>query len=381
MKSTNLKQNIVYRGVKYFMSKANQKKIKTNPSKFVTFLKISGILVTSALICIATYFVYLSKQAEIAADQSYEAIEREAKREEKVETLEDNISILFVGVDDSEKRSEEADSSRSDALILATLNNKQKSIKLVSIPRDSYVYIPYVKHKDKITHAHAYGGTLASIETIEELFDVPIDYYVRMNFNAFIDVVDALGGVNVEVPYDILELDENDKRTVDLKEGYQLLNGREALALARTRKLDSDIERGKRQQEILKAIITKAATPTSLTKYDDVIEAVGDNMRTDMTFKEMKGLIGYLSQGVPQIESLYLEGTDSWEGGYYYILNEQSVIDTKQTLQSHLGVAVDRNGNIIKVPTNANESESNVADDEENSADSDSSTTSSNHRY
>lgn len=347
------------------MSKANRKKRNSGISKFVTFLKVSAILITSALICIATYFVYLSKQVQYAADTAYEEIEREVKREEKVETIEDNISVLFVGVDDSEKRSQGDDNTRSDALILATLNNKQKSVKLVSIPRDSYVYIPYVKHKDKITHAHAYGGTLASIETVEELFDIPIDYYVKMNFNAFIDIVDALGGVNVEVPYDILELDENDKRTVDLKAGYQLLDGREALALARTRKKDSDIERGKRQQEILKAIITKAATPTSLMKYDDVIEAVGENMKTDMTFREMKGLIGYLSQGVPKMDSLYLEGTDSWEGGYYYILNEQSLIDTKQILQNHLGVTVDRNGNFIKVPSNSSSAGSNFADEDE----------------
>lgn len=371
------------------MSKANRKKREPGSSKFVTFLKISAILVTSALICVATYFVYLSKQAEVAADQAYEEIQREPKREEKVETLEDNISVLFVGVDDSEKRSQGEDNTRSDALVLATLNNKQKSIKLVSIPRDSYVYIPYVEHKDKITHAHAYGGTLAAIETVEELFDIPIDYYVKMNFNAFIDVIDALGGVNVDVPYDILELDENDKRTVDLKEGYQLLDGREALALARTRKLDSDIERGKRQQEILKAIITKAATPTSLTKYDDVIEAVGDNMKTDMTFREMKGLIGYLSQGVPKMESLYLEGSDSWEGGYYYILNDQSLIDTKQALQGHIGVALDRNGNPIEVEIDPIKPETDAEDSEDvdtetdavSETDLDEETTTSNNRY
>lgn len=356
------------------MSNKNQNKIKSKPSKFVTFLKVSAILVTSALICITTYFVYLSKQAEVAADNAYEEIEREAKREEKVEPIKDNISVLFVGVDDSEKRSQGENSSLSDALILATLNNKQKSVKLVSIPRDSYVYIPYVQHRDKITHAHSFGGTLASIETVEELLEVPIDYYVKMNFNAFVDVIDALGGVKVEVPYDILELDENDQRTVDLKKGFQLLDGRETLALARTRKLDSDIERGKRQQEILKAIITKAATPTSLTKYDDVIEAVGDNMRTDMTFSEMKSLISYLSQGVPQMESLYLEGTDSWVGGYYYMLDEQSLDETRETLQQHLGVTMDRNGNFIKTSTS---SETNFADDEDLGEDENTSTTSS----
>lgn len=323
------------------MSKENQKEKKRGTSKLITTLKVTAILITSVLICIATYFVYLAKEAEYAANNAFEEVERESKREAKVEPLNDNVSILFIGIDDSEERGQGETGSRSDALVLATLNNKQKSIKLVSIPRDSYVEIPYVGRKDKITHAHSFGGTLATIETVEELFDIPIDYYVRMNFNAFIEVVDALGGVEVEVPYDILELDENDNRTIDLKEGLQQLNGRETLALARTRKLDSDLERGKRQQEILKAIISKAASASALTKYDDVIEAVGENMKTDMTFKEMTGLISYLSQGVPAMESLYLEGADSWVGGYYYILNEQSLIDIQQILQSHLDFGTD----------------------------------------
>ena len=106
-------------------------------------------------------------------------------------------------------------------LMLATLNNKSKTVKLVSIPRDSYVYIDEVGYKDKITHAHAYGGTRASIETIEDLLEVPVDYYVRMNFNAFIDVIDALGGIEAEVPYKLLEKDENDQTTVQLEPGLQ----------------------------------------------------------------------------------------------------------------------------------------------------------------
>lgn len=317
--------------------KANNKK---GSSKLFLFLKIFVILATSVLICITTYFIYLTKQAEMAANNSYEEIDRNSsKRGEVVDAATDNVSVLFVGIDDSEKRGQGAETSRSDALILATLNNKNKTIKLLSIPRDSYVYIPHVGYKDKITHAHSYGGTYASVETIEELFDIPIDYYVRLNFNAFIDVVDALGGVEVEVPYDMVEKDENDFPTVQLQQGLQRLNGRETLALARTRKADSDLERGKRQQEILKAIILEAASVSAVTKYDDVIEAVGDNMRTNMTFNEMKSFVAYLSSGVPYIETLNLEGYDSWEGGYYFMLEEQSVTDMSTLLKSHLGLS------------------------------------------
>lgn len=336
------------------MRKTEPKKAKGS-SKLGLFLKITLILATSALICVTAYGVYLTKKAEQAVNSAYEVVENREiseKREVKVEPVQDNISVLFVGVDDSEARGQGAEGSRSDALLLATLNNKTKTIKLLSIPRDSYVYIPHVEYKDKINHAHAYGGTRASIETVEQLLDIPVDYYVRMNFNAFIEIVDALGGIEAEVPYAMLEKDEFDRNTINLKPGLQTLNGKQALALARTRKQDNDIERGKRQQEILKAIITKAASASAITKYDDVIEAIGDNMKTDMTFKEMKSFIGYLSDGVPRIDSLTLQGYDDMSTGvYYYMLDEESLEETQHILKSHLGLIPD-SSNVSEAPTN-----------------------------
>lgn len=311
-------------------------------SKLSLIIKVTLLLASSFLICAATYGMYLTKKAEHVIDKTYEEIpERDIpeQREVKAEPAQDNVSILFLGIDDSDKRGQGADHSRTDALLLATLNNKSKTVKLLSIPRDSYVYIPHVKYRDKINHAHAFGGTKATIETVEELFDIPVDYYVRVNFNAFIDVVDALGGIEAEVPYKLNELDENDKRTINLQPGLQTLNGREALALARTRKLDSDLERGKRQQEIIKAIAAKAGSFTSITKYDAVLEAVGNNMKTNMTFDEMKSFISYLSNGMPRIDALTLEGYDDKVNGiYYYKLKNEPLEEMKNILQSHLGL-------------------------------------------
>lgn len=319
------------------MSKKTKKR-----SKLGMLLKVSALLIASLLLCATAYGVYLSKQAKSAADVAFEALddrERSELREEKVEPLTDNISILFIGVDDSLQRNQGDGNSRSDALILATLNNNDKSIKLLSIPRDSYVYIPYVEYKDKITHAHAYGNTIATVETVENLFEIPVDYYVKMNFNAFIDVVNALGGIVADVPYDILEKDENDNNAIQLTEGRHLLTGEEALALVRTRKADSDIERGKRQQEVLKAIIQKGTSVTSLSKYTDVIEALGDNLKTDMTFNEMKSLFSYLSDGTPDIETLNLAGEDDMSTGvYYYKLDEQNLEEVTAELQDHLDI-------------------------------------------
>ena len=318
-------------------------KLGKKQGKRKKFIKTGILVALSALLVVVVYGVSLLNKANDAADRAYEAIDDRVKsdlRDEIVEPLEDNVSILLVGVDESEKRNQSDSNSRSDALLVATLNNKSKTVKLLSIPRDSYVYIPDRERMDKITHAHAFGGIPGTIDTVEGMLDIPIDYYVKMNFNAFIEIVDALGGVEAEVPYQLTELDENDKLAIDLEPGIQQLDGKQALALARTRKFDSDIERGKRQQMLLQSIMKQATTLKSITKYGDVIDAVGDNMKTNMTFSEMKSFFEYAKGGMPQIETINLAGTDDMSTGvYYWMLDETDLHSVKRDMQSHLGVS------------------------------------------
>jgi LCP family protein required for cell wall assembly len=291
------------------------------------------VLVASGL----GYASFLMHKMKTAMNEAYEEIDTKQDTGDHLDPNKDSFTVLFIGIDDSKTRNFQSD-TRSDALILAAFNAETKSVKMVSIPRDSYVYIPCEDDYDKITHAHAYGGTKCTIESVEHLFGISIDYYVKMNFYAFIDVVDALGGIDVEVPYDIREKDAEDHRNaIVLKKGYQHLNGEEALALARTRKKDNDIERGKRQQQILQAILRKASHAGSIPKYDDVIEAIGSNMKTNFTFDDMKALIYYVSSGNSiQTESLVLKGTDDNEGVYYYRLDEQSVEQVSDALRAQL---------------------------------------------
>lgn len=316
----------------YKVKKTRRKKRRKALLFFIPVL----ILVLAA----SSYAAVLYTKAQNIFDASYESVGTSSKRDGAVNPMADNISILFIGVDDSSERNYQGN-SRSDALMLATFNKKQKSIKLVSIPRDSNVYIPSRDTTSKINSAHAFGGPKSTIETVEHLLDVPVDYYVRMNFNAFIDVVDALDGVDVNVPYEINEMDSNDKKgAIHLEPGLQTLNGEEALAIARTRKQDSDIQRGERQQEILKAIVAKGTSVSAVSKYTDVIEAIGDNMTTNLKFSEMKSFIEYVTtdKGL-DIESVKLEGTDNtMNGTYYYQLDETSVEEVKQTLQSHMNL-------------------------------------------
>ncbi|WML24867.1 LCP family protein [Neobacillus sp. OS1-33] len=310
----------------------NKKRVKKRRKRILLWVLMPLLLL---IIGATAYGGFLYNKAESVMNKSYEPIDRDSK---KTNVKLENTSILFIGVDDSEKR-KASGSSRSDALMLATFNKKDKSIKLLSIPRDSYVHIPEKDIYTKITHAHAYGGVKLTLETVEELLDVPVDYYVKMNFNAFIDVINALDGVKVDVPFTFSEQDSKDHaKAITLHKGLQELDGEKALAFARTRKIDSDIQRGMRQQQIVKAIIAKGSSIKSITNYTDVMEAVGKNMSTDLTFDQMKSFISYIQAGSGiNVESLSLKGSDSYiDRIYYYQLDETALEETKSTLKKHL---------------------------------------------
>ena len=298
-----------------------------------------GILLLAAI----GYGAYLYFQANSAFDDAFndEGRNKSDLRAEAVNPKLDNVSVLIMGVDESDKRSDDGP-SRTDSLILATLNKKDHSVKLVSIPRDSYVYIPEIGYENKINHAYAYGGARATIDTVENLFEIPVDYYVKLNFHAFVDVIDAINGIEFDVPYEFTEQDSNDKQgAIHLLPGVQTLNGEEALALARTRKKDSDVERGKRQTEIIKATIKKSTSFTSILKADDVIHAIASNIATDLSFSDLKNLIAYgATTGDLDIESLTLDGYDYKPSTvYYWQLDELSLDETKIELKEHLGLA------------------------------------------
>jgi LCP family protein required for cell wall assembly len=311
----------------------NKKKVKKKRKRILLWIIMPILLL---IIGATAYGGFLYNKAESVMNKSYKPIDRDTKKANNVEL--ENTSILFIGVDDSEKR-KESGSSRSDALMLATFNKEEKSIKLLSIPRDSYVHIPEKDIYTKITHAHAYGGVKLTLETVEELLDVPVDYYVKMNFNAFIDVINALDGVKVDVPFTFSEQDSEDHaKAITLQKGLQELDGEQALAFARTRKIDSDIQRGLRQQQIFKAILAKGSSIKSITNYTDVMEAVGKNMSTDLTFDQMKSFISYIQAGSGiNVESMSLKGSDSYiDRVYYYQLDEDALEETKTKLKDHL---------------------------------------------
>ncbi|MER2063231.1 MAG: LCP family protein [Alkalibacterium sp.] len=240
----------------------------------------------------AVYLAKLFATVENEIDASYQEIERQ-EPVKKVNPIDEPVSFLFMGVDNNDER--QLESTRADSLIYATLNPLTHEMNMVSIPRDTYV--PIVNKDgatlryDRINAAYAVGEESAMVQTVEEWLDVPIHYYATFNFAAFLDIIDELGGIELDVPVAIREMNSEDEMgAITLEKGYQTLDGEEALALARTRKIDDDVKRGERQQLIIEAIIKKALNFESITKYTGIAETVGSNMKTNLRLNDMTAI-------------------------------------------------------------------------------------------
>lgn len=257
---------------------------------------IFRVSITTVLLIIMSagmYAAYLLATAQNTANYSFRPISNLTAQQKKakysVNPITDPICILIMGIDDNEER--QLGNARTDALILLTMNPQTEAINMVSIPRDTYVKLATGKNNSygKINSAYSAGKEEASVETVENLMNVPVNFYFTFDFEAFQKIVDALGGItlNVDLPEEVEELNADGTGRILLKPGEQTLNGEEALALARTRYVDNDIMRGKRQQDIIQAIIKKAANIGSINKYTKVLEALDDHMWTDMPTNTM----------------------------------------------------------------------------------------------
>lgn len=305
-------------------------------------LKYLLYLLALMLVIVPTIFAFiLFNSSKHAFDDSFSHTdERQSKLRDSKVNAKEPVSILFLGIDDSSSRRENGQStehSRTDAMILSTLNPDKHQIRLLSIPRDTLSYIPKVGYFDKITHAHAYGGPESSMDAVETELNVPVDYYVRINMDAFADTVDELGGIEYNVPYDLNEPNTKDKGRIKLKKGKQKLNGDEALAITRTRKQDSDLKRGERQMEVLKILFRKAQETNSLHKLDDIIEIVGKNSKHNLNYSEIRALAtNYLANDVT-IKSQQLKGENELLNGIYYINPDvDDLIKTSNLLREDL---------------------------------------------
>lgn len=176
------------------------------------------------------------------------------------------VNVLVLGIDE---RPDEGPTFRSDTMILAGFDPRDREVALLSVPRDLWVVVPGYG-ENRINTAHFFGGPELAVQTVRAELGVPLPYYIRLNFNGFVSLIDALGGITVEVREPLH--DENyptpdyGVTTIDIPAGEQQMDGATALIYARSRYSTSDFDRARRQQEIVAAIRDKVAQPDTLLK-------------------------------------------------------------------------------------------------------------------
>ena len=296
---------------------------------------VKGVFVSDNYVIL---FSSEDKYKDIATDTKVmfeysKKIENKNNKNKKVKALTEPFTILLMGVD-SEKEGLNANAAfNGDTLMLITFNPKTLTATMFSMPRDIYVPIACNNNKyNKINSSAAYG-TDCVINTVRNLSDINIDYYAKINFNGFMDLVNALGGIDVDVEqpdYDVYVKKHGQGRLCEsnsfrdlsnlvcMDTGMQHLNGEQALAYARNRHgfLQSDLARNRHQQQIVEAIAKKATSIKSFEEFEKILDAITNNISTNMTNNQILSFYNIFkdmlenslnNEGFVTIKKTYLE--------------------------------------------------------------------------
>ncbi|MGL4820367.1 MAG: LCP family protein [Bacilli bacterium] len=238
------------------------------------------------------------------------------------------LTVLLLGVDERKD-----DPGRADTIIVATVNPEMKSTKLVSIPRDTVVQFEGMDFEGKINETYSRGNLDITIKTVEKWVDMPIDYYVKINMEGLQDLIDAVGGVEVDNPFAWSD------KGWSYPEGRIHIEGKRAVWFVRMRKLDpeGDFGRQKRQQMVIRALADKLTSPTTVIRLPDILGSLQKNVETDVPFSRVVNLTrDYMGAG-EYVEQLRVEGTDERLGDLWIFVPDvasQSKIQTQ--LKDHL---------------------------------------------
>ena len=239
-----------------------------------------------------------------------------------VDVTNETFSVYISGID---SYGSVTDQSRSDVNIIMTVNPKAKKILLINTPRDYYVglygQVGNIKlngEKDKLTHAGTYGVSVSQ-ETLENLFDIKINYYFKVNYNAVIKLVDALDGVDVYSDHNFSTYDYHYR----INKGMNHVNGKQALDFVRTRKAftDGDRVRGENQQHLIEAIFKKVSTAEAvLMKFDQILSSLEGNFTTNLSTKKITSLVKMQLDDMAtwDIKSIAVNGSDGSEFTHSY---------------------------------------------------------------
>lgn len=317
-------------------SNRNQhKRNKKSTGRLVFFIAFSLL---NIIMLIGGFFAWQAyRDVRSTTDEMYEEAEEQEQhtsRQEKpvdIDSGEDPFSVLILGVD-----TEEVDSmvGRSDTLMLLTVNPNTERTSIVSIPRDTYTEIVGRGQKDKINHAHAFGGASMAVNSVQNLFDIPVDYYVSVNMESMQQIVDATGGITITPPLTF------NQGPYNFTEGQPtLMDGSQALAYSRMRKTDPEGDYGRqyRQRQVIEGTLQSVASLDSIRNYQSILGAMSENMRTNMSFDDMVDLFSNYRSSANEVEQMQLSGSGTMmDGVYYEIIPDEEISRVRSYLMSEL---------------------------------------------
>ncbi|MDK8221608.1 LCP family protein [Enterococcus faecalis] len=263
-------------------------------------------------------------------DKTYETVERSKKSQVNLNNKEP-FSVLLLGIDTGDDG--RVEQGRSDTTIVATVNPRDKQTTLVSLARDTYVDIPGQGKQDKLNHAYAFGGASLAMDTVENYLNIPINHYVSINMAGLKELVNAVGGIEVN---NNLTFSQNG---YDFTIGKISLDGEQALSYSRMRYEDpnGDYGRQERQRKVIEGIVQKVLSLNSVSNYQEILTAVSDNMKPDLSFDDMKKIALDYRSAFGKVKQDQLQGTGFMQDGVsYQRVDEQELNRVQQELKNQL---------------------------------------------
>ncbi|MEB3214182.1 MAG: LCP family protein, partial [Leptolyngbyaceae bacterium] len=255
------------------------------------------------------------------------------------------VNILIMGIDrvpGAEAGDEELFSGRSDTMLLVQVNPEDQSIRMLSIPRDTQVSFPGMRGVTKINHANALGGPRLAAEVVSHnLGDIEVDRYIRFSTDAFRELVDLLGGVEVFVPNRMYYVDQTQDLTIDLEPGLQMLDGDQAEQFARFRADgNGDIGRVQRQQILIRALRDRFISPSVIPRVPQILQLLDTHIDTNLSTEELLALATFgMDMDQDSLQMVMLPGTFSSSRDYiasYWLMDDVGV---RRVLDSYFGVS------------------------------------------
>lgn len=313
------------------------KKKKSKWKKILLF--IVSVLLLAVVAIVIKYGVAINSFVNdiSVSDNSVEQTEADLLLDEKKP-----VSFLLLGMDLDDNLT-----SRTDTIMVATVNPDSKDMKLVSMPRDTLVTTDF-GFTEKINAMYTFGGIELMMTEVEKLLDIPLEHYAILNFEGLAELVNAVGGIQVYSDFAFKESNSiNPGHTIEIKEGLQHLNGEEALGFARMRKSDprGDFGRQERQQKVIEALLKEMLSLNILSNFTPILDAISPYLQTNLSGTQMLTLAVNYSDSVGDMETLEITGGDSTEyfphyglNVYTFIPHEESLAEVSAELQEHLGI-------------------------------------------